>query len=92
MTMRVVRAHGVMRDAHCLKVSSHKQSTISLSGGENEYSCATIGLTRSMLSDVGMCADVVTRLDLGHDKDWVASGTCSLPVGYSNECKRETCA
>ena len=27
----------LMRDAHCLKVSSHTQSTISLSGGESEY-------------------------------------------------------
>ena len=27
----------LMRDAHCLKVSSHTQSTISLSSGESEY-------------------------------------------------------
>ena len=57
-----------MRDAHCLKVSSHTQSTISLSSGESEYygivKCAAIGLgARSMLSDFGMCADVVVRTD-----------------------------
>ena len=37
-----------MRDAHCLKVSSHTQSTISLSSGESEYygivKCAAIGI------------------------------------------------
>ena len=58
----------LMRDAHCLKVSSHTQSTISLSSGESEYygivTCAAIGLgARSMLSDFGMCADVVIRTD-----------------------------
>ena len=58
----------LMRDAHCLKVSSHTQSTISLSSGESEYygivKCAAIGLgARSMLSDFGMCADVVVRTD-----------------------------
>ena len=57
-----------IRDAHCLKVSSHTQSTISLSGGESEYcgivKCAAIGLgQRSMLADSGMCADVVVRTD-----------------------------
>ena len=56
----------LMRDAHCLKVSSHTQSTISR--GESEYygivKCAAIGLgARSMLSDFGMCADVVVRTD-----------------------------
>ena len=58
----------LMRDAHCLKVSSHTQSTISLSSGESEYygivKCAAIGLgARSTLSDFGMCADVVVRTD-----------------------------
>ena len=58
----------LMRDAHCLKVSSHTQSTISLSSGESEYygivKCAAIGLgARSMLSDFGMCADVGVRTD-----------------------------
>ena len=58
----------LMRDAHCLKVSSHTQSTISLSSGESEYygtvKCAAIDLgARSMLSDFGMCADVVVRTD-----------------------------
>ena len=58
----------LMRDAHCLKVSSHTQSTISLSSGESEYygtvKCAAIGLgARSMLSDFGMCADVVACTD-----------------------------
>ena len=57
-----------MRDAHCPKVSSHTQSTISLSSGESEYyrivKCAAIGFgARSMLSDFGMCADVVVRTD-----------------------------
>ena len=59
----------LMRDAHCLKVSSHTQSTISLISGESEYHgivrCAAIGLgARSMLADFGMCADVVVRTDL----------------------------
>ena len=58
----------MMRDAHCLKVSSHTQSHISLSSGESEYygivKCAAIGLgARSMHSDFGMCADVVVRTD-----------------------------
>ena len=58
----------MMRDAHCLKVSSHKQSTISLSIGESEYygivDCAAFGSgARSMLADFGMCADVVVRTD-----------------------------
>ena len=58
----------LMRDAHCLKVSSHTQSTISVSSGESEpygiVKCAAIGLgARSMLSDFGMCADVVVRTD-----------------------------
>ena len=58
----------LMRDAHCLKVSSHTQSTISLSSGESEHygivKCATIGFgVRAMLSDFGMCADVVFRTD-----------------------------
>ena len=58
----------LMRDAHCLKVSSHTQSTISLSSGESEYygivKCAAIGLgARSMLADFGVCADVVIRTD-----------------------------
>ena len=58
----------LMRDALCLKVSSHTQSTISLSSGESEYygivKCAAIGLgARSMLADFGMCADVVVRTD-----------------------------
>ena len=57
-----------MSDAHCLKVSSHTQSTISLRSGESEYygivKCAAIGLgARYMLSDFGMCADVVVRTD-----------------------------
>ena len=47
----------LMRDAHCLKVSSHTQSTISLSSCESEYhgivKCAAIGIgARSMLSDL----------------------------------------
>ena len=58
----------LMRDAHCLKVSSHTQSTISLSSGERGndgiVKCAAIGLgARSMLADCGMCADVVIRTD-----------------------------
>ena len=58
----------LMRDALCLKVSSHTQSTISFSSGESEYygivKCAAIGfVARSMLSDFGMCADVVVRTD-----------------------------
>ena len=58
----------LMRDAHCLKVSSHTQSTISLSSDESEYygivKCAAIGLSaRSMRADFGMCADVVVRTD-----------------------------
>ena len=58
----------LMRNAHCLKVSSHTQSSISLSRGESEYygivKCAAIGLcARSMLADVGMSADVVVRTD-----------------------------
>ena len=58
----------LMRDAHCLKVISHTQSTISRRSGENEYygivKCAAIGLSaRSMLSDFGMCADFVVRTD-----------------------------
>ena len=59
----------LMRNTHCLKVSSHTQSTISLSSCESEHSgivkCAAIGLGgRSMLADFGMCADVVVRTDL----------------------------
>ena len=58
----------LMRDAHCLKVSSHTQSTISLSSGDSGYygivKCAAIGSgARYMLSDFGMCADVVVRTD-----------------------------
>ena len=58
----------LMRGAHCLKVSSHTQSSISLSSGESEYygivKCAAIGLgARSMLADFGMSADVVVRTD-----------------------------
>ena len=58
----------LMRDAHCLKVSSHTQSTMSLSSGESEYygivKCAAIDLgAKSMLADFGMCADVVVRTD-----------------------------
>ena len=58
----------LMRNAHCLKVSSHTQSTISLSSGESEYygivKCAAIGLgARSMLADFGMSADVVVHTD-----------------------------
>ena len=45
----------LIRDAHCLKVSSHTQLTISLSSGES---------ARSMLADFGMCADVVVRTDV----------------------------
>ena len=57
-----------MRDAHCLKVSSHMQSTISLSSGESEFhgivKSAAISLgARSMLADFGTCADVVVRTD-----------------------------
>ena len=75
VTMRVVSKHArarqglvLMRDAQCLKVSSHTQSTISLGSGESEYhgivKCAAIGLgARSMLADFGMCADVVVRTD-----------------------------
>ena len=66
VTMRVVSK--LMRNAHCLKVSSHTQSTVSLSSGESKYDgivkCAAIGLgARSMLSVFGMCADVVVRTD-----------------------------
>ena len=55
----------LMSDVHCLKVSSHTQSTISLSSGQSEYygsvKCAASGSgARSML---GMCADVVVRTD-----------------------------
>ena len=94
----------LMRDAHCLKVSSHTQSSISLSGGESEYygivKCAAIGLgARSMLSDFGMCADVVVRTDsssglaVGSRRGLVASGMCRLVTcGYSNEYSRETFA
>ena len=50
----------LMRDAHCLKVSSHTQSTISLGSGESEYygivKCAAIGLgARSMLRFWHVC-------------------------------------
>ena len=92
----------LMCDAHCLKVSSHTQSTISLSSGESEYygivKFAAIGLgARSMLSDYGMCADVVVRAltrqvdwQLAHDEDWVASGMCRLVTcGCSKEYSRE---
>ena len=63
-TLKSTTGMVLMRDAHCLKVSSHTQSTISLSSGESEYygivKCAAIGLgARSMLSDFGICADVV---------------------------------
>ena len=56
----------LMREAHCLKVSSHAQSTISLSSGESEYygivKCAAVGIgARSMLAYFGMFADVVVR-------------------------------
>ena len=66
----------LMRNAHCLKVSSHTQSTISLSSGESEcygiVKCAAIGLgARSMLADFGMSADVVVRTD----------SSCGLAVG-----------
>ena len=57
----------MLRDAHCLEVSSHTQSTISLSRVENEYygivKCAVIGQGARSLSDFGMCADVVARTD-----------------------------
>ena len=61
----------LMRDAHCLEVSSHTQSTIPLSSGESEcygiVKCAALGFgARSMLSDFGMCADVVVRTDLSN--------------------------
>ena len=46
----------LVRNAHCLKVSSHTRSTVSLSSGESEDygfgKCAAIGSgARSMLSD-----------------------------------------
>ena len=80
----------LMRDAHCLRVSSHTQSAISLSSGESEYcgivSCAAIGSgARSMLADFLACVlmslfALTRRVDwrLAHAEDWVASGTCRL--------------
>ena len=58
----------LVHNAHCLKVSSHTQSTISISSGESEYygivKCADIGFgARSMHADFAMCADVVVRTD-----------------------------
>ena len=96
----------LMRDAHCLKVASHTQSTISLSSGEREYygtvKCAAIGLgARSMHSDFGMCVDVVIRTD---SSSGLAVGsrrglgrlrhvqTRYLCCGCSNEYSRETFA
>ena len=77
----------LMRDAHCLKVSSHTQSTISRSSGESEYygivKCAAIGEgARSMLSDFGMCADVVERTD----------SSSGLAVGSRRGLGRPACA
>ena len=56
----------MMHNAHCLKVSSHTQLTISLSSGESEYcgivKCAAIGSgARSVLADFGTSADVVVH-------------------------------
>ena len=58
----------LMRSAHCLEVSSHTQSTISLSSGESAcygiVKCAAIVLgARSMLADFCVCADVVVPTD-----------------------------
>ena len=67
-TRKSTTGMALMRDAHCLKVSSHTQTTISLSSGESEYygivKCAAIGLgARSMLAYFDMCVDVVVRTD-----------------------------
>ena len=67
-TRKSTTSRVLMRDAHCLKMSKHTQSTISLSKSESEYygivKCVTIGSgARSMLSDFGLCADVVVRTD-----------------------------
>ena len=76
----------LMRNAHCLTVSSHTQSTISLSGGESEYcgivKCAAIGLgARSMLADFGMSADVVVRNGLIEwTGGWLTTRTWSPPA------------
>ena len=58
----------LMRNARYLKVSSHTQSTISLSSCDSEYylivKCAGLGSgARSMLADCGMSADEVARTD-----------------------------
>ena len=69
----------LMRDAHGLKVSSHTQSTIS-SECCGIVKCAAIGLgARSMLSDFGMCADVVVRTDS-------SSGWATTRIGSPLAC------
>ena len=67
-TMRCATKHATIQRAHCLKVSSHTKSTVSLSGGASEYhgivKCAAGGLgTMSMLADFGMCAEIALRTD-----------------------------
>ena len=68
----------LMRHAHCLKVSSHTQPTISLSVGESEYygivNCAATGSgARSMLADLGMLTSddtPIRRVAVGSHNGW----------------------
>ena len=91
----------LMRDAHCLKVSSHTQSTISLSSGVMELSNAQpLAWARDPCLQILAC--VLTSLSartrrvvwrLADDEDLVASGTCRLFIcGCSREYKNETFA
>ena len=81
----------LMRDAHCLKVSSHTQSTISLSSGESEY----YGIVKCAACVLTSWYALTRQVDwqLAHDEDWVASRMCRLVTcGYSNEYSRQTFA
>ena len=60
----------LLRDAHCLKVSGHTQSTVSLSNGKSEY--------YGTVTDFGMCADFVVRTDS-------SSGLAVARIGSSQQ-------
>ena len=111
VTMRVVSktrksttGKVLMRDAHCLKVSSHTQSTVSLSSGESDYyeksNAQQLAWARDPCCHILACVltswyALTRQVDwqLAHDEDWVASGICILVTcGYSNEYSRETFA
>ena len=89
----------LLRDAHCLKVSSHTQSTISLSIMDLS-NAQPLAWARDPCLQILACvltswSALTRRVDwrLAHDEDLDVSGTCRLcTCGCSNEYKRETFA